>query len=1859
MTQRRRRSPLVASLLATLLVIGLAAPAMVLAGTATHLLVTTTASDPQTAGVGFDVTVTALDNSEEVDTTYTGTVHFGGGGTAAVLPDDYAFTGGDGGIHTFSGVILTEAGTQTITATDSVTSTITGDATVTVGPATAESLSVTGYPSSTSIGESHGFTVTARDPYGNVASGYRGTVTFTSTDPAADLPDDHTFTGGDNGSSTFSATFNTSGTRSITATDTSDATITGTQPGIIVEKLDQTITFAALGGKTYGDAPFAVSATASSGLTVSFSSLTTAVCTVAGSTVTIVAAGDCTVRASQAGNATWNAATPVDQGFTVAKKAQTITFGTLADKTFDQSPITVTATASSGLPVSFASQTTSVCTSGGTNGATITFVTPGSCTVRASQAGNANWSAAPNVDQDFEVGKGTQTITFAALGGKTYGDAPFAVSATASSGLTVSFSSLTTAVCTVAGSTVTIVAAGDCTVRASQAGNATWNAATPVDQGFTVAKKAQTITFGTLADKTFDQSPITVTATASSGLPVSFASQTTSVCTSGGTNGATITFVTPGSCTVRASQAGNANWSAAPNVDQDFEVGKGTQTITFAALGGKTYGDAPFAVSATASSGLTVSFSSLTTAVCTVAGSTVTIVAAGDCTVRASQAGNATWNAATPVDQGFTVAKKAQTITFGTLADKTFDQSPITVTATASSGLPVSFASQTTSVCTSGGTNGATITFVTPGSCTVRASQAGNANWSAAPNVDQDFEVGKGTQTITFAALGGKTYGDAPFAVSATASSGLTVSFSSLTTAVCTVAGSTVTIVAAGDCTVRASQAGNATWNAATPVDQGFTVAKKAQTITFGTLADKTFDQSPITVTATASSGLPVSFASQTTSVCTSGGTNGATITFVTPGSCTVRASQAGNANWSAAPNVDQDFEVGKGTQTITFAALGGKTYGDAPFAVSATASSGLTVSFSSLTTAVCTVAGSTVTIVAAGDCTVRASQAGNATWNAATPVDQGFTVAKKAQTITFGTLADKTFDQSPITVTATASSGLPVSFASQTTSVCTSGGTNGATITFVTPGSCTVRASQAGNANWSAAPNVDQDFEVGKGTQTITFAALGGKTYGDAPFAVSATASSGLTVSFSSLTTAVCTVAGSTVTIVAAGDCTVRASQAGNATWNAATPVDQGFTVAKKAVDLTANDQSRLYGAADPTFDATFSGLVGADDPGTPDCSTTGETPKVVGGTYPISCTGASLSANYTYTFHPGTLTIQPAHLIVTADSKARQYGLPNPPLTATVSGFAYAEDATSANLTGTADCSTDAQVTDDVGTHAITCTPGTLGAPNYDFPSFVDSTLVITQALAAPAVVADVNPAPATALVTFTATVTWPTGTPTGTVTFFEDATDLSVPVALDGSGKASFETSALPVGAHEITAVYSGDGADFGQATSAAFTQVIGRSAVNVVLAANRTTWETNVPIMFTAALAPDASGVTVPVTGTVSFTVDGVLKATATVADGAATYASPALSTGSHNVIAAYVPDVAGSVNFDAGAPASLTKTVVVNTVSASGVGVSGSTIYPYKDAWRDTVTISGTRLEPLSVTIKIYSPSGKLLSTRTRTNGTGAYSSTWTGRTSSGKMLPAGKYRVVQTLSDPSNKPKALTKSWTSYVTLSTKRMYWYSKTLYVSPGPRHFAAPGDKTIQDQFSTTKTGPLYFSNPTTAPAWLAAGYQFTLPSASTYRSLSFQVKGSWTGTTAPEIGLIPWNGGDWKTAMYSVTRARKAIGTSTASYYAQTLTNLTGIRSGRYVRAADQFLHTTRRIQHGPVPVLDHLGPARRHVRRPEVARSPAATTHDGPASGPGPRRGSPRWRIPAGGPRRALATCRGAARTCPRWRPTGA
>src|SRR5271165_1052025 len=170
----------------------------------------------ETAGTSFSLAVTAQNSTGVTDTRYTGTVQFTSSDVQAGLPANFTFTAGDAGTYTFT-VTLKTAGSQSITATDTTASAITGTLSgISVSPAPASQFVLSGLPSTTTAGVAQTVTVTAEDPYGNVATGYGGAVQFTSSDPQASLPANFIFTAVDQGVDVFTLAFETAGTQSVT-----------------------------------------------------------------------------------------------------------------------------------------------------------------------------------------------------------------------------------------------------------------------------------------------------------------------------------------------------------------------------------------------------------------------------------------------------------------------------------------------------------------------------------------------------------------------------------------------------------------------------------------------------------------------------------------------------------------------------------------------------------------------------------------------------------------------------------------------------------------------------------------------------------------------------------------------------------------------------------------------------------------------------------------------------------------------------------------------------------------------------------------------------------------------------------------------------------------------------------------------------------------------------------------------------------------------------------------------------------------------------------------------------------------------------------------------------------------------------------------------------------------------------------------------------------------------------------------------------------------------------------------------------------------------------------------------------------
>ena len=183
----------------------------------------------------------------------------------------------------------------------------------------------------------------------------------------------------------------------------------------------------------------------------------------------------------------------------------------------------------------------------------------------------------------------------------------------------------------------------------------------------------------------------------------------------------------------------------------------------------------------------------------------------------------------------------------------------------------------------------------------------------------------------------------------------------------------------------------------------------------------------------------------------------------------------------------------------------------------------------------------------------------------------------------------------------------------------------------------------------------------------------------------------------------------------------------------------DGGLGVTPATLTVAANNASRLYGDANPTFTGSITGFKNGETLAT--CGVTGSplyssaalpTSPVGGGPYTITTGQNTLSAtNYVFATANGQLNVTPALLTVTADHQSRAYGNANPALTASFSGFKNGETLATSGVSGSPSLSTVATPSSPVGLgpYAILAGQGTLTSGNYSF-SFADGTLAVTQA-------------------------------------------------------------------------------------------------------------------------------------------------------------------------------------------------------------------------------------------------------------------------------------------------------------------------------------------------------------------------------------------------------------------------------------------------------------------------------------------------------------------------------------------------
>jgi hypothetical protein len=809
---------------------------------------------------------------------------------------------------------------------------------------------------------------------------------------------------------------------SLTLLSTGNCSVTASQPGnasylaaapvsqsLTVTQGFQTIAFGATSNVAFSPGSIVqLAGTTSSGLTVIFSSTTPAVCTILSNTAILAGAGTCTITASQSGTLNYLPAASVTQSFTVSKASQVITFAQPTDTAVGLPAFVVSATASSGLAVEYASPTATVCA---VTQSAITPVGAGTCTITASQTGDVNYLAATPVSRSFSV-SAAPTVSFLSL--PTWGaDGP--VSGRVSLAPGVPLSAVHVYVFQLIPDFGWVMPSG-CSAAALN-GDGTF-AVLPNDQMYRYVTRFTAYVLPASAPQPLNcqqglasiPQAYSASAIGSVTVPRLAAYETLSF-------GGLRWFIKNAPLRVWPDN----NYFATPSAYVD-NVGRLHLTITpCPSFGGQWcaaeifttqnvgYGTYNFSVA----SPLPTLDANVTLGMFTW-DAQASSVSNREWDIEVSKWGNA--NATTNaqyVVQPYTGPNNLRRFDIATSSQTTHSVvwNPTSVAFNSSSaGGPIDNWSYQA---------GANLPPVpTPGDVRLHLNLYLNSGFS--PNSLQPQEViisqfqydPSATQQISPAKtadslpVGG---GSQSAGVNGNAGCSVTAESDSLWLSALSgpiSPGGVVQYGAASNSGVR--RTGNiilTSTNCNTTVDaQVLTITQAGaipnfQSITFLLPGNAVYGSGPIALLAAASSALPVSFFSSTQAACT---TSTGTVTLLSGGTCTIVASQPGNADYGAATPVTRSFLITASPQTITFALPANTTLGLGPVQISAAASSGLPLTFLSGTTGVCTVSGATVTLIGTGTCSITALQGGNLNYQSA-QVTRSFEVGAPGVNLTLG----------------------------------------------------------------------------------------------------------------------------------------------------------------------------------------------------------------------------------------------------------------------------------------------------------------------------------------------------------------------------------------------------------------------------------------------------------------------------------------------------------------------------------------------------------------------------------------------------------------------------------------------------------------------------------------------------------------------------------------------------------------------------------------------------------------------------------------------------------------------------------------
>jgi hypothetical protein len=833
------------------------------------------------------------------------------------------------------------------------------------------------------------------------------------------------------------------------------------------------------------------------------------------------------------------------------------------------------------------------------------------------------------------------------------------------------------------------------TVSNLQGSNSATSSSTAV-----VSKATPTFTWSGVS-KTYGDSSFALTApTSSTAGTWSYSSGTTSVISLVGST-ATVAGFGSSSITATFTPSDTTNYISGGTIAMTVTVAKATPTFTWSGVS-KTYGDSTFTLTPPNSSTQgSWTYASGTTSVISLSGGTATVVGYGTSLIT----GTFTPTDATNYLSGGTstmtvsVGKAIPTFTWNSV-NKTFGDLNFTLTApTSSTPGTWSYSSGTTSVITLSGSS-ATVAGV--GSSIIMATftptDATNYVSSATTTMTVTVQPGPQPTSLAISSTTG-TYGS-NLALTTTGGNGAGANSFVVDSGPCIIggAGSTLISSGAGTCMVTATKAANGNYLATSSISTAITIAKQTPSFTWSGVSKVYGDRFTLTAPVSTTPGT-WTYSSATTSVVS---LSGETATVVGNGSSTITATftPTDTTNFLSSGTTTMTITAAKAAITVTPTAGQSKVYGTSDPAITYSVTTGALVGTDQIVGALTyTSAGQNTAVGSYSIISGTLTNANNANYTI-TLNSVNFAIIRATQAAVTLSSLSSAYNPSNKTVSLTGSGGTgsgTYSYAIDSSNTTVGCSISISTLTYTTAGTCIIAVTRSSDTNYLARTDA-VSFSIGLASQTITFTSLTAKSYSSDTFTVTASATSGLLVVFTSGSTSICTTSGVNGTVINLRDvglCVINANQPGDANTAAAAQVVQSFTVNPRAVTVTADPKSKVYGTTtDPalTYSITSGSLVLGD-------SLSGTLSRAVGtdvGTYLILA-GTLTNANnpkYSISYVSDNLTITKATptLVLAYPNSNRVILTPGITDTATIATSSSNGTLSFSSPTPTSTCSVDA---------------------------------------------------------------------------------------------------------------------------------------------------------------------------------------------------------------------------------------------------------------------------------------------------------------------------------------------------------------------------------------------------------------------------------------------------------------------------------------------------------------------------------------------------------------------------------------